>query len=163
MKLFIANTTKQRHIFNFRVLETGNLRNIPIAPGGQEMVFSGSSDQIEAIIAHHSAYGLLDASKIDQARDFVGLAYSIDRPVSYGNIEKGIRDNDNFLNNDSFERRQVAAGALDQQLNESGIGYQGSVEMSAEQQVNKNDPNDVAQINEKIKTDRKAAKSDKKK
>ena len=49
MKLFIANTTKQRHIFTFRVLETGRLRQIPIEHGSQMAVLDGSTDEIEAV------------------------------------------------------------------------------------------------------------------
>ena len=45
MKLYIANTTKQRHIFTFRTLETGRLRQIPIDHGSQMVVLDGSSWQ----------------------------------------------------------------------------------------------------------------------
>ena len=79
MKLYIANTTKQRHIFTFRVLESGRLRQIPITHGSQMMVHEGSTEELNAIISHHAVYGLVDASKIDQNKDFIGLCYSIDK------------------------------------------------------------------------------------
>ena len=50
MKLYIANTTKQRHIFTFRQLETGRLRQIPIEHGSQMVVLDGSTEEVEAVI-----------------------------------------------------------------------------------------------------------------
>ena len=94
MKLYIANTTKQRHIFTFRQLETGRLRQIPIEHGSQMMVLDGSTEEVEAVIQHHQVYGLVDSTKIDQSQAFVGLCYSINKPVSASVIEKTIRDND---------------------------------------------------------------------
>ena len=46
MKLYIANTTKQRHIFTFRQLETGRLRQIPIEHGSQMQVLDGSTEEV---------------------------------------------------------------------------------------------------------------------
>ncbi|MCV5209005.1 hypothetical protein OFC00_29380, partial [Escherichia coli] len=88
MKLYIANTTKQRHILTFRQLETGRLRQIPIEHGSQMLVLDGSTEEVEAVIQHHQVYGLVDSTKIDQSQAFVGLCYSINNPVSASVIEK---------------------------------------------------------------------------
>ena len=63
MKLYIANTTKQRHIFTFRQLETGRLRQIPIEHGSQMQVLDGSTEEVEAVIQHHQVYGLVDSTR----------------------------------------------------------------------------------------------------
>lgn len=159
MKLYVANTTKQRHVFAFRALETGRMRQYPLQPGSQMMVMDGSIEDVQAIIDHYEPYGLTEASKIDQADQFIGLVYSIDKPTPYGKIEKGLRDNDDFLTEQSFDRRQTASAALDETLNANDIGYKGGVEISAEQQVNKLDPADEQKIKETIKTDRAAKKT----
>lgn len=158
MKLFIANTTKQRHIFTFRVLETGRLRQIPIEHGSQMAVLDGSTDEIEAVIKHHQVYGLIDASKIDQSRHFVGLCYSIDKPVSANIIEKTIRDNDDHLTRNAHNRRQASVAALDTSLRESGIGYEGEMEFSAEQAKGRDETDDTPTVNEKIVTEKRGKK-----
>ena len=158
MKLFIANTTKQRHIFTFRVLETGRLRQIPIEHGSQMAVLDGSTDEIEAVIKHYQVYGLIDASKIDQSRQFVGLCYSIDKPVSANIIEKTIRDNDDHLTRNAHNRRQASVAALDTSLRESGIGYEGEMEFSAEQAKGRDETDDTPTVNEKIVTEKRGKK-----
>lgn len=158
MKLFIANTTKQRHVFTFRVLETGRLRQIPIEHGSQMAVLDGSTDEIEAVIKHHQVYGLIDASKIDQSRQFVGLCYSIDKPVSANIIEKTIRDNDDHLTRNAHNRRQASVAALDTSLRESGIGYEGEMEFSAEQAKGRDETDDTPTVNEKIVTEKRGKK-----
>lgn len=158
MKLFIANTTKQRHIFTFRVLETGRLRQIPIEHGSQMAVLDGSTDEIEAVIKHHQVYGLIDASKIDQSRQFVGLCYSIDKPVSANIIEKTIRDNNDHLTRNAHNRRQASVAALDTSLRESGIGYDGEMEFSAEQAKGRDETDDTPTVNEKIVTEKRGKK-----
>ncbi|TKV23542.1 hypothetical protein, partial [Citrobacter sp. wls613] len=139
---------KQRHIFTFRVLETGRLRQIPIEHGSQMAVLDGSTDEIEAVIKHHQVYGLIDASKIDQSRQFVGLCYSIDKPVSANIIEKTIRDNDDHLTRNAHNRRQASVAALDTSLRESGIGYDGEMEFSAEQAKGRDETDDTPTVNE---------------
>lgn len=159
MDLYIANTSKQRHVFTYRALETGKERQYPIDPGAQRVVVkNGSSEQVDAVIQRYEPYGLVDATTLDQTPHFVGLVYSVDKPITARNIEKGLRDNDDVLTRESHERRQVSAAALDQQLHEQGIGYAGNIELSAEQQVNALDPNDEAKIKETIKADRTAEK-----
>lgn len=68
MKLYIANTTKQRQIFAYRKLETGRLIQIPINHGDQMMVLDGSTDEVDAVVQHHRVYGPVDSTKIDQSR-----------------------------------------------------------------------------------------------
>lgn len=158
MKLYIANTTKQRHIFTFRVLESGRLRQIPITHGSQMMVHEGSTEELDAIISHHAIYGLVDASKIDQNKDFIGLCYSIDKPVPAKLIEKALRDNDNFLTRNAHNRRQASVAALDNSLRESGTGYSGDMEISAEQTKGRDDTDDTPTVSETIATEKRGKK-----
>lgn len=158
MKLYIANTTKQRHIFTFRVFESGRLRQIPITHGSQMMVHEGSTEELNAIISHHAVYGLVDASKIDQNKDFIGLCYSIDKPVPAKLIEKALRDNDNFLTRNAHNRRQASVAALDSSLRESGTGYSGDMEISAEQTKGRDDTDETPTVSETIATEKRGKK-----
>jgi len=158
MKLFIANTTKQRQIFAFRKLETGRLIQIPINHGDQMMVLDGSTEEIEAVIQHHQVYGLIDSTKIDQSQVFVGLCYSINKPVSSSVIEKTIRDNDIHLTRGAHGRRQASVAALDGKLREGDTGYSGEMEVSAEQTKGRDDNEDTQTVNETIVTERAGSK-----
>ncbi|MEQ9902565.1 hypothetical protein [Pectobacterium aroidearum] len=154
MKLYVANTTKQRHIFSYRVLETGRLRQIPIEHGSQMMVLDGNTDELNAVIQHHQVYGMVDSTKIDQAVDFVGICYSIDKPVGANVIEKTIRDNDEHLTKGAHKLRQASLAALDKSLSESNTGYAGEMEFSVEQAKGREENNDAPTVNETIVTEK---------
>ncbi|MCK6990144.1 hypothetical protein [Enterobacter asburiae] len=158
MKLYIANTTKQRQIFAYRKLETGRLIQIPINHGDQMMVLDGSTEEVDAVVQHHQVYGLVDSTKIDQSQAFVGLCYSLNKPVSASVIEKGIRDNDIHLTRGAHGRRQASVAALDSALLESGTGYSGEMEVSAEQAKGREDSEDVPTVNETIVTEKSGSK-----
>ncbi|EAA8413880.1 hypothetical protein HU47_15095 [Salmonella enterica subsp. enterica serovar Abaetetuba] len=158
MKLYIANTTKQRHIFTYRKLETGRLVQIPIEHGAQMMVLDGSTEEVDAVIQHHRVYGLVDSTKIDQSKDFVGLCYSINKPVSAAVIEKTIRDNDVHLTRNAHNLRQASVAALDSALRDSGTGYSGEMEVSAEQAKGREDSEDTPTVNETIVTEKSGSK-----
>ncbi|MGZ0748885.1 hypothetical protein [Kluyvera sichuanensis] len=158
MKLYVANTTKQRHIFTYRMLESGRLRQIPIDHGSQMMVLDGSTDELNAVIQHHQVYGMVDATKIDQASEFVGICYSIDKPVNANVIEKTIRDNDGRLTKGAHELRQASLAALDKTLSDSGTGYGGEMEFSVEQAKGREENDDTPTVNEKIVTEKRSKK-----
>lgn len=158
MKLFIANTTKQRQIFAYRKLETGRLVQIPIKHGEQMMVLDGSTEEVDSVIQHHQVYGLNDSTKIDQSQAFVGLCYSINKPVSASVIEKTIRDNDIHMTRGAHNRRQASVAALDSSLRESGTGYSGEMEVSAEQAKGRDDNSEADMVNETIVTEKSGSK-----
>ncbi|MFT2797533.1 hypothetical protein [Serratia sp. N21D137] len=158
MKLFIANTTKQRQIFAYRKLETGRLVQIPIKHGEQMMVLDGSTEEVDSVIEHHQVYGLIDSTKIDQSQAFVGLCYSINKPVSASVIEKTIRDNDIHMTRGAHNRRQASVAALDSSLRESGTGYSGEMEVSAEQAKGRDDNSEADMVNETIVTEKSGSK-----
>lgn len=151
MKLFIANTTKQRHDFTYRKPETGRLVYHPINAGSQAAVLDGSKADIDVIIQQHQTYGLIDATKIDQNRAYIGLCFSIDKPVPSRIIEKAMRDNDGHLNRAAHERRQASVIATNNTLNEQESGYRGELEVSAEQKMNAMDDKDeMSFVDEKL-------------
>lgn len=152
MKLYIANTTKQRHIFTYRKLETGRLVQIPIEHGAQMIVLDGSTEEVDAVIQHHRVYGLVDSTRIDQSKDFVGLCYSINKPVSAAVIEKTIRDNDVHLTRNAHNLRQASIIAHDSTLRESGTGYDGDMEFSVEQARGRDESDETQVVNETIVT-----------
>ncbi|HID8400050.1 MULTISPECIES: hypothetical protein [Serratia] len=146
MKFYIANTTKQRHDFAYRQPETGRLIYNPINAGAQSVVMDGTRAEIDQVIQQHAVYGLIDATKIDQNRVYIGLCYSVDKPVESRIIEKAMRDNDDHLTRAAHERRQASVIATNNALNEQESGYRGELEMSAEQRMNANEDRDETQF-----------------
>lgn len=98
--------------------------------------------EIDLIIQQHADYGLIDATKIDQNRIYIGLCYSIDKPVSSKVIEKAMRDNDGHLNRAAHDRRQASVLATNNALTEQENGYLGELEVSAEQRLSATDDRD---------------------
>ncbi|MBU9812376.1 hypothetical protein ACE2AK_04185 [Rahnella perminowiae] len=164
MKLHIANTTKQRHDFTFRRLEKSNLVHHPIRAGEQSIVLDGTTDEIDYILKQHEIYGLIDATRIDQSKAYIGLCYSIDKPVASKIIEKAMRDNDQHLTRKSNDHRQASAFATSEKLRSEDSGFHGDLEVSAEQRLKTDeDPRDTDFVNETISVEGEKKGSGKKK
>ncbi|HEY6922806.1 MAG TPA: hypothetical protein VI653_05000 [Steroidobacteraceae bacterium] len=128
--LYVANMTKQHHQVNYRLLESTQARfqDIPI---GSQVRLSGedlSTEQIASIVKQLQPYGLKAVSEITRPKTFVGLCYSIGKPVKLDDIVEGVEKNDEVLNAQAEDRRATVAEAIanqHQQLaQEAGIDHQ---------------------------------------
>ncbi len=84
MKLYIANCSRQPHTFNYKLPEKTQSFGVTIPSGRQHMI-ENQSDIIDHIIRQHEPYGFQRCDKVD--KNFSGICYSIDKPVSVGRIE----------------------------------------------------------------------------
>ena len=89
---------------------------------------------------------------------FVGLCYSVNKPVSASVIEKTIRDNDIHLTRNAHNLRQASIAALDSTLRESGTGYNGDMEFSVEQAKGRDEADEAPTVNETIATPKAGSK-----
>lgn len=99
MKLYIANCTKQIHHFIYRVPELSGPRAQPIREGGQIQI-SGDNllpETIDYIINQHARYGMIAVDEIDRAKPFIGLCYSIDKPIPATKIQRLMLHNQDIL------------------------------------------------------------------
>lgn len=131
MKLHIANLTQQNQDFVYRVPETTGLRKQMIGIG-EQIVISGDLNrpQIDAIIEQHAKYGLVAVEEIDRSRPFVGLCYSIDKPVPAARMLGGIEHNTGVLTARGREIRKEMAVATNSMLeNQDGPGALQRLEM----------------------------------
>jgi hypothetical protein len=105
MKLFIANCSKQVHHFLYRVPEATGLRAQPIKEGGQIQV-SGElqPEAIDYIVNQHVRY-----DEIDRAKPFIGLCYSIDKPIPAAKIQKLMIHNQGILEERAEETLRAMA------------------------------------------------------
>jgi len=119
MKLYIANTTKQANVFHYRMPENPRIYQKDIPAGGQAMIHSPELTQFEVdhIVKQHEIYGLCDASRLDQNKAYVGLCYSVDKPIDADKIAKTLKKNDAVLEREGQEFRKNSAVALNEALN----------------------------------------------
>lgn len=134
MKMYVANCTQQEQSFVYRVPEYPAPRQQLIRIGTQVQI-SGDLTQteIDAIISQHRKYGLVEASDIDRTKPFVGLCYSIDKPVRETAIRGAIAHNRDVLAKRGEETRKEAAIAVANAIEESNPGVLGALELSVEE------------------------------
>ncbi len=122
MKMFIANCTKQVQDFIYRPVESrGNrMQRIEI---GQQIQLAGDLNQsdIDAIVDHHALYGLLSVEDARKVRGrFVGMCYSIDKPVKIEDMQIVLSRNDDVLTDRGQELRKEAAVATSAAIQQGG-------------------------------------------
>lgn len=113
MKLYIANTTRQNVDFYYRVPEIpGAPRMQKISIGGQILVSGDlNTPQIEAILSQHAPYGIVSADELDRVKGYVGLCFSIDKPVPAHKIERAMNENISILVRRGQQTRRESAVA----------------------------------------------------
>jgi len=109
VKLYIGNASRQVHHFAYVVPELGpRTQTVPI--GGQvQLVGELNSQQIDAIVGQHRKYGLMEADKIDARTPFVGICFSVDRPISQKHLQIAMDYNMRRLAARGTEIRKLAA------------------------------------------------------
>ena len=108
--LYVANASKQKHDFIYRVAEETSVRRQQIPPGGQITVYQSGAAQhvLAAIVEQHARYGLVDVADIDRRKPFVGLCYSFDKPIKVDKIMQADEHNSYVLQEQSQEARKVS-------------------------------------------------------
>lgn len=99
MDLYIANTTKQHHIFFYWMPEgeashvatiAGQRIETPVQPklrrreikaGRQVCIQNLTAGQIGAIVAQHAIYGIQNVKEMSRVHGYVGYSYNVDAPV----------------------------------------------------------------------------------
>lgn len=149
--LYVGNATKLRFDFCYRVPETTTLRTQRIEPGMQERITGDlSTEQIDAIIAQHAKYGLINESDIDRARAFHGTCYSIGKPLTVARLTYLMSKNMDQLVTRGDEIRRANAIAqnslFERALTESGRPERVAALDLTVQQENHDPANDVPQF-----------------
>jgi hypothetical protein len=134
MRVFVGNATKQILKFSYRAPGKGvRTQDVPI--GGQ-VILSGdlTPEEVECALSQNAKYGLIDVKEIDRSKAFIGMCYSLDRPISLSYLQRALDQNHNVLVERGKEIRTNAAIAVNQgletELAESGLGRVANLEMS---------------------------------
>lgn len=117
MKLYVANCTKQNYELHYRITETPAPRMQRVQAGGQMLVAGDlSPPQVDEIIVQLRHYGAVDAKDIDRSKDFVGLAFSVDKPIKADVIGRALEHNDVVLLKKGQDTRRTVAVAINQSI-----------------------------------------------
>ena len=150
--LYVANCSKQRHDFTYRVPEETGLRRQQIAPGSQIIVYqpNAAPEILRTIIDQHLRYGLVDVTEIDRRKPFVGLCFSFDKPIKVDRIMQADEHNAGVLDEASQEARKLSAAALHTAIEQATEGAKlQSLEVEIVEQNGKNEPglNEIVEAN----------------
>lgn len=113
--LYIANCSKQPHEFLYRMpaegpAERSRVRSVRIEAGTQQMLVADAAPVVlEAIVEQHRQYGLVPVTEVTNARTFVGLCYSFDKPVDLNRLEFAVEHNQGVLLERGEQQREAAA------------------------------------------------------
>jgi hypothetical protein len=109
--LYVANTTKQNHRFYYRLAESSRTVYEDIMVGAQARIGHDLTQaDIEIILKHHARYGMRKASEVN--RNFVGLVYSVGKPVVLDDILETFEKNDTAMDERAGERMEEVAAAV---------------------------------------------------
>lgn len=139
--MFVANNTKQNHVFLFfvpsshdeweitasgqkRITKFGSGRRmLEIKAGGQIAINNLDAEQVQSIVEQHVRYGMKSVKELE-AGERPPLVYSVDKPVNLVHIEEGIKLRDSFLDERSKTIREETAAAAAKQIQDTlgGLG-----------------------------------------
>lgn len=148
--LYVANASKQKHDFIYRIPEETSVRRQQIPAGGQITVYqpNTSLDILRAIVDQHLKYGLVDVADIDRRKPFVGVCYSFDKPIKVDKIMQADEHNAGVLQEASLEARKLSAAALHNAINQA-TGGAAQIESLELEVVEQNGPTEPG-LNERV-------------
>jgi hypothetical protein len=148
--LYVANASKQKHDFIYRIPEETSIRRQQIPAGGQITVYqpNTSIEILRAIVDQHLKYGLVDVADIDRRKPFVGVCFSFDKPIKVDKIMQADEHNAGVLQQASLEARKLSAAALHNSINQA-TGGAAQVESLELEVVEQNGPTEPG-LNERV-------------
>lgn len=129
-KMFVANCTRQVQDFSYYLPESRAPRVQPIPVGGQIRISGELTPMdVEAIVKQHAKYGLVSAAEINRTKVFIGLCFSLDKPVPIDTMRQVLTSNVVVLRERGRIIREEAAVAVNNALSEENPSLT-SLEMS---------------------------------
>ena len=111
-KLYVANCTTQNHSFQYRFEGNPRIYSFDVRAGGQDIVFDGPQDRLEAIIRQKEGMGFAAAVEASRIRVVTGLLWSVDKPVTPTQMMVVAERNAELLTKQAAQRREEAAIAV---------------------------------------------------
>jgi hypothetical protein len=110
MKLYVANTTKKNIHFSYRMPEKPKLFSAVLPMGAQLYVGGKDLTEAESDAIIDQLERKLGAVRVGtRPAGYVGVVYSLERPVKEEAIAEGVQHNDEVLEEEGAQLRQDAA------------------------------------------------------
>jgi hypothetical protein len=154
MRMYVANGSHQVIDFQYRLPEIKNYRQQIIPIGGQIQISGDlSTKEIEAIVEHHTIYGMRHYSEISKNKDiFIPCIYSIGDVITAETITELIVQNREFNEEVGREHRKLAAITVNSMIEDSTSGVLKNLEMTIEEKSAKD--RDVSFVPEGVRVTR---------
>jgi hypothetical protein len=152
--LYISNSTKQPHNFNYRLPERDKVIMQQIAAGSQISI-NLQTQEIDWIIKQHEKYGLTNIKEVKNKPSFSGICYSVDRQIDVESIENAISVKDEVITERSLDARKNTAAAIEKSVSEQAreIGIEaGNTQVEIEEEKT-NPADNEEKIKETIEVD----------
>jgi hypothetical protein len=117
--MYVANLNRQVNDFTYRLPEETKPKSIKIQIGQQVRLGDMSQDTIDRIVQQMARYGLRNVTELQQTRGYVGLLYSVGKPVPLDNeriVDGTVEQNDAVLNASAETRREATAAVVASQI-----------------------------------------------
>ena len=156
MKLYVGNATRQILDLTCRIPDVVSIYRQKIPVGCQVLVASGqlNTPQIDAVIDQLAVYGLVRIDEIDRTKPFIGMCYSVDKPIPNKRLILAMDHNIGVLTERGKTMRKEAAVvtslAIEKQLREEGLGNLDSLDVSVVEEARKGGPDNPAPIAEGV-------------
>lgn len=122
MNLYLSNATAQRQQICYRLAEHTKIFERLLRPGEQIPINNLNSEQVDSIVNQLRPYGARDVAEVTKVRTFVGIIYSVDRPIPSDRTGSTFEQNKGALLASGEEMRRQSAVALDDQLQKDNQG-----------------------------------------
>jgi hypothetical protein len=120
MQVYVANASRQVHLFQYRIPENPQLRQREIPPMGQSVLPDDMNQlQVDYLIEKNGQYGFVSADDVKSRRTpkkFTRLIYSVGRPVDANVIAMLVDGNLHAQKEVSNEMRKAVAYESDRQI-----------------------------------------------
>jgi len=115
--LYVANTTKQHHMFLYRIPGEAGIRQQHIPSGNQARIYNNTDlDTIWQIVKQHEAYGLVPENEVPVTKEFIGLCFSIDKPIDIDRLLHAFDHNNQVMDEVAAERRETMSATIASEL-----------------------------------------------
>ena len=122
-QLFVANLKRQVEHFTFRLPGAEKVQQYPIQPASQlKIPLALTDEQIDSIVQQKAMYGMVPAKAVIKSPFFHGICFSLDKPVTNVEIDRGFEHNDEALMKEAEDQRVTATAATAAQMEEQTNG-----------------------------------------
>jgi hypothetical protein len=159
MKLYIANVTKQEHVFVYNMgedYEKGKRIELAI-PAGHQIFLDDEQVMLEKIVKRYRRYGMIEVKEFDRGQKFSGLMFQWEKEINLDKLKAAVERRHEVEDSRANDMRMVgilgdqsAADRIARQTGLQGIKVTSEIE---ERTSKENNSRGVRPIRQKLTVD----------